>query len=181
MVAQGKTLVRGVLASATLLGLALLTVPAHAGSQAATEARTIRVVSVTVASKVTVDKAPRGVRNAGDKVWAKSSLRNARPQFGKPKGALVGSAVAIYTFQSRDVGDWGDLKVTTTLPGGTIRSVDRVSYEGCCATESRVTGGTGVYSGARGTLQSELLTGGGFMGFTLTQGRRLNIYRLQLP
>jgi hypothetical protein len=164
----------------TLLGLALLTVPAHAGSQSATEARTIRVVSATVASKLTVDKAPKGVRNAGDTVWAKSSLRNARPQFGKPRGALVGSAVAIYTFQSRVAGDWGDLEVTTTLPGGTIRSVDRVSYEGCCATESQVTGGTGVYSGARGTLLSEILPNSQ-RAEVLIEGRRLNIYRLQLP
>ena len=161
----------------TLLGLALLTVPAHGASLAAPKARTIRVVSTTVASKVTVDKAPRGVRNAGDTVWAKSSLRNARPQFGKPKGALVGSAVAIYTFERRDL---GTLKVTASLPGGTIRSVDRVAYEGCCATESQVTGGTGAFAGARGTLRSEFLSDT-LRSQLLTEGRRLNIYRLQLP
>ena len=161
----------------TLLVLALLTVPAHGASLAATKARTIRVGSTTVASKVMVDKAPRGVRNAGDIVWAKSSLRNARPQFGKPKGALVGSAVAIYTFESRDL---GTLKATASLPGGTIRSVDRVGYEGCCATESQVTGGTGVFAGARGTLWSESLSDT-LRSQLLTEGRRLNIYRLQLP
>ena len=162
----------------TLLGSLLLIVPAHGASQAATEARTIRVVSVTVGSKVMVDKAPRGILSAGDTVWAKSSLRNERPQFGKPKGARVGSEVAIYTFESLAI---GTVRVTTTFPGGTIRSSDRRAYEGCCATQSQVTGGTGAFAGARGTLRSEHLTGGQIVNLTLTQGRRLNIYRLQLP
>ena len=79
----------------------------------------------------------------------------------------MGSEVAIYTFESLDV---GTVKMTTKFPGGTIRSSDRRAYEGCCATEHRVTGGTGVFAGARGTASSE----------QLTRGRDLKVYRLQL-
>jgi hypothetical protein len=161
-----------------LLGLALLTVPAHGASQVTTKALTIRVVSTSFAVKMLVDSAPKGAGNAGDTVRVRFALRNARPQFGKPNGALVGSAVAIYTFESRN---FGTVTVTTTLPGGTIRSSDRHSYAGCCATEGRVTGGTGVYAGARGTLRSEHFPGHQMVSLPLPQGERLNIYRLQLP
>ena len=154
-----------------LLGCLLLTVPAHGAPRADTKAMTIRVVSVTVGSKMIVDKAPKGVPGVGDTVWAKSNLRNERSQFGKPKGALVGSEVAIFTFESAEVGDVGTVKVTTKLPGGTIQASDRRSYEGCCGTTSQVTGGTGVFAGARGAVSST----------QLTPERHVKVYRLQLP
>ena len=165
-----------------LLGALLLTVPAHGGPRAGTVAMTIRVVSVTAGSKVIVDKAPKGIRSVGDTFWAKSHLRNERSQCGKPKGALVGSEVAIYTVESLAI---GTVKVTTTLPGGTVRSSDRRAFEGCCATESQVTGGTGVFAGARGTAHSETLTHGfetrPALSFGLVGARELKVYRLQLP
>ena len=135
---------------------------------------TIRVVSVTVGSKVIVDRTPKGVPNAGDIFWKKSNLRNERPQFGKPKGALVGTEVAVYTVGSPAV---GTVRETTRFPGGTVRASDRRSYEGCCATESQVTGGTGFFTGARGTVISEPLT----RGFGLLGEPNLKVYRLHVP
>lgn len=150
-----------------LLGSLLVTVPANGAPRTDTKTVTIRVVSVTVGSRFIVDKAPKGVRNVGDTVWTTSNLRNERPQFGKSKGALVGSKVAIYTVVSPSV---GTVKETTTLPDGKIRSSDRRAYDGCCGTTSQVTGGTGVFAEARGTVHTE----------QLTRERHLKIYRLQL-
>jgi hypothetical protein len=162
-----------------LLGALLLTVPAHGARLTDTKAMTIRVVSVTVGSKMIVDKAPKGSRSVGDTFWAKSNLRNERPQFGKPKGALLGSEVAIYTVESLAI---GAVKVTTTLPGGTIRSSDRRSYEGCCATKGQVTGGTGVFAGARGAAYSETLTRGFLVRpFGHLGERDRKVYRIELP
>lgn len=170
-----------------LLGLLLLTVPAHGAPRTNTKAMTIRVVSVTVGAKMIVDKAPKGVRSVGDIHRAKFLLRNERPQFDKPKGALVGSEVAIYTFESLAI---GTVKVTTKFPGGTIRSSDRRSFEGCCATKSQVTGGIGVFAGARGTVSSEQLAvrPGDDPFLELERHtvdrlgeRDLKVYRLELP
>jgi hypothetical protein len=151
-----------------LLGSLLLTVPAHGAPRSDTNVMTIRVVSVTVAGKTIVDKEPKGVLNIGDVLQAKSNLRNERPQFGRPKGALVGSDVATLIIESETM---GAARVTAKLPGGTIRSSGRVTHGGDAKAEIRVTGGTGVFAGARGTVSSR----------QLTRERDLNIYRLQLP
>ena len=153
---------------AALVGLVLLTLPAHGAPRAETEAMTIRVVSITIGSKMIVDQDPKGVPSIGDTLRAKSNLRNDLPQFGKPKGALVGSDVATLTFESLTV---GEVKVTAKLPGGTLRASGRVSHGRDARATIRVTGGTGVFAGARGTVSST----------QLTRERDLNVYRLQLP
>jgi hypothetical protein len=46
-------------------------------------------------------------------VWAKSILRNEIAQFGRPKGAVVGSDISTFTLGSKVK---GDVKVAATLP-----------------------------------------------------------------
>lgn len=168
-----------------LVGSLLLTVPAQGAPETDKKATTIRVISVTVGSKMIVDKAPKRSLSVGDTFWAKSTLRNEQAQFGKPKGALVGNEVAIYAVESLAVGTTlaiGTIKVTTSLPGGTIRSSDRRSSEGWGGTESQVTGGTGVFAGARGTVASEPLTGGFVTrSFGDLGDRDRKVYRIKLP
>ena len=65
----------------------------------------------------------------------------------------------------------GNVRVTATLPGGTIRSSgkDRLGPDPAL----RVTGGTGRFAGARGVVEVRLLDA--------RTRRALNVYRLQLP
>jgi hypothetical protein len=128
----------------------------------------IRVVSITTDSKLIPDKAPKGVPNVGDTLRAHSNLRNELAQFGRPKGALVGSDVVTLTFQSLTM---GAVKVIAKLPGGTLRAAGPISHAGDARATIRVTGGTGVFAGARGTVSST----------QLTRERDSNLYRLQLP
>jgi hypothetical protein len=130
---------------------------------------TIRLISTTTKYKVLVDRAPKQEINKGDVLWAKSILRNAIAQFGKPKGAIVGSDISTYTVVSITPGV-GDEKVTT-LPGGTIRAVGRIRET--LAQTIRVTGGTGTFANASGSGEVRSLNASG--------DRTLNVYRLQLP
>jgi hypothetical protein len=60
---------------------------------------TIRVLaSVTKANPV--DLPPRNVQNKGDRVFVESQLRNAVPQFGQPKGSIVGIDYSTITYIS---------------------------------------------------------------------------------
>jgi hypothetical protein len=150
------------------LGVLATALPALGASGAASETMTIRLVSITTSAKVLRDLPPTNVANGGDVVWAKSQLLNERPQFGKPKGAVVGSDVTTATYVSASV---GDVKATVRLPGGTLRVAGRFRTGGPGKTTVRVTGGTGAFRGARGTC-------------TVSQQRglrALNVYRLQLP
>jgi len=92
-------------------------------------------------------------------------------QFGRPRGAIVGSDTWIVTFVIAPLGKL-DVKSTTRLPGGTSRS--RGALSGAQTTGSlRVTGGTGTYANARGTI--------GLRNLNASGSRGLSVYRLQLP
>jgi hypothetical protein len=150
------------------LGVLATALPALGASREGSEAMTIRLVSITTSAKVLRDLPPTNVANGGDVVWVKSELLNERPQFGKPKGARVGSDVTTLTYVTASV---GDVKVTVKLPGGTLRVTGRFRSGDTGQTTVRVTGGTGVFRGARGSC-------------TVSQQRglrALNVYRLQLP
>ena len=150
------------------LGLVLPALPAQAAQHAESEATTIRLVSITTKYRVLVDTARKGEPDAGDVVWARSTLRNAVPQFGKPKGAIVGSDVGTFTVVSGSV---GDVKVAVTLPGGTLRTAGRIRDNTVQVT--RVTGGTGTYAGARGTCEVRPIGA--------SAHKASNVYRLRLP
>src|SRR5262245_46520715 len=101
-------------------GLLVLASPAQAAHRAESKAQTISLISTTVGARVLRDTAPKGTANTGDKIWDKSRLRNAVAQFGRPKGALVGSDVAVNTILSIEPAR-AKVAGTATLPGGKIR------------------------------------------------------------
>ncbi len=150
-------------AAAALFAVAL---PAQA---APGESLTIRLISVTTQVKLQKDVAPKQVASKGDVIWQKSVLRNAVAQFGKPKGALVGSDSGTITLLSPTL---VDNKGVAVLPGGTIRFAGRAG-EGTAVMTVAVTGGTGRYAGARGKLEVRALNADG--------SRTTNVYRLSLP
>ena len=65
-----------------------------------------------------------------------------------------------------------DVKAATTIPGGTIRAAGTLTAAHMTGS-FRVVGGTGKYTGARGTLNLGNLNASG--------SRTVIVYRLQLP
>ncbi len=148
------------------LVIALAAVP----DAAAATSVTIRVL-VMPTTRTIKDVPPRTFRlrgewSKGDTLSGTSVLRNAVPQFGKPKGARVGASsftdVALSSELVRTDGVAG-------LPGGAvhIRGVARIGP----TVELPVIGGTGVYAGATGVVQ----------GRHLANGDTLNVLRVHVP
>jgi hypothetical protein len=127
-----------------------------------TQLLVIQVKSVDAGASAD-DKTPKGP-SKGDRLLERSRLLNVRKQFGKPAGALVGRDQALVTLTSRRA---GRVAGVATLPGGTIRFGGAVRLDGIQSIP--VTGGTGRYAKARGTL---------FVGDGDTP---LNTYHLRLP
>jgi hypothetical protein len=126
----------------------------------------IRLVSITTSNRVQ-DKDPAGP-SRGDTLVTTSRLQNAVAQFGRAKGAVVGSDSGTVTLTAADA---GMVAGTTKLPGGTIK------FRGRIGSGNRdvipVTGGTGRFAGARGTLTTAPLDRDG--------ARASKVYRLTLP
>ena len=104
--------------------------------------------------------------SAGDRQLFASRLLNARRQFGKPKGAVVGSDRGTLTLTSATS---ANLKTVAKLPGGTITASGRLRAAGDGAVSVAVVAGTGIFAGARGTLTILKPTG---------PKTAVNIYRL---
>ena len=107
----------------------------------------IRLVSITT-TESSVDLPPR-MASAGDRQLFTSRLLNAQAQFGKAKGAVVGSdrgTMRLTTATS------AHLKTVARLPGGTITVSGVLRAAGNGAVSSSVVAGTGAFAGARGTL-----------------------------
>ena len=132
---------------------------------------TIRLIVTSADSRYLIDRAPKGYPNKGDVIREKSTLRNAVAQFGRPKGAIVGSDTWIATVVIPPFGK-AEVQGTTTLPGGTIRATGAVTAAQTTGI-FRVVGGTGSYANARGTISLRNLNTNGSRG--------LSVYRLQLP
>ena len=96
------------------LSVLVLALPAQAPPQADSGTMTIRLRAKASSFKVLVDRPPTGTENRGDVQWLKATLRNAIAQFGRPKGAIVGSDTETYTFVTPTE---ADVKVRATLPG----------------------------------------------------------------
>ncbi len=107
----------------------------------------IRLVSITT-SESSVDLPPRNA-SAGDRQLFASRLLNAQAQFGKPKGAVVGSDRGSMRLTSATS---AVLKTVAKLPGGTITVSGKLRAAGAGAVSIPVVTGTGVFAGARGTL-----------------------------
>ena len=148
-------------ALATVACLALLCA-ASAPAAAHDRSIVIRLKSISVSGSVK-DKPPKGL-SKGDVYTGRSRLLNVVPQFGKGTGAPVGSDVSTLTLTSRTT---GIVSGVAALPGGTLR----FQGKGRIASNDPipVTGGTGRFAGAHGTLVS----GSG--------SSPLNTYRLTLP
>lgn len=152
---------------AIALGVALLALPAHAERGSAGKTQIIRLVSTAKGKPRTlVDRAPRGTLSPGDVFEERSTLRNAVAQFGRPKGAIVGSDVATYTIVSTSR---ASVKGSARLPGGTLRIAAVLTPQQIPVF--RVVGGSGAFAKARGQLELR----------SLNVGSALNVYRLRLP
>ncbi|HUK45849.1 MAG TPA: hypothetical protein VLV28_11190 [Gaiellaceae bacterium] len=126
---------------ATLLAAAALPV---AGAAAAT--KTIRVTSVTVSMSIH-DVKPKGA-SKGDTITYRDKLVNAAAQFGRKKGAVVGSDSGKMTFTSAHAAVFHGKAI---LPGGTLILSGAV-YSTPAGLVVPVIGGTGVYADMHGTL-----------------------------
>jgi dirigent-like protein len=146
------------IAVAVVLAAAVAVPVAHAGRV------TIQVTSVTVTVKRT-DVPPKGA-SKGDTVASRDRLLNAKAQFGKRKGAVVGSDRGTLTVTGAHSATFSG---TAVLPGGTLRLDGPVAAVGT-SIAIPVTGGTGRFAGAKGFV----LVGPG-------KTRSLNTYTLTLP
>ena len=154
-----------VLLASVSLAMAL---PSLASDAAKSVTIRVYVTEVTQSSKDVPPKtfALTHVYTKGDTMRGTEILRNAVRQFNKPEGAVVGTdryvivAVALQMVR---------VDFVTTFPGGTVH----LHGEGKAGVKPvvPVVGGTGLYAGATGSAE----------GRHLANGKKLNIYRLQIP
>jgi hypothetical protein len=146
-----------------LLAIIALALLATSSASAATQATlVIRLKSVATAN-VPDDRGRKGA-SRGDRYVTRSRLLNVGRQFGLRHGAVVGRDAALLVLTSRSA---GVIEGMALLPGGTIHFRGHVDL--AVSGPTTVTGGTGRYAGARGTL----VVGRG--------SSPLNTYRLTLP
>jgi hypothetical protein len=158
-------------AAVLLASVSLVMALPAAGSEAAVaKSVTIRVLVMPV-TRTIKDVPPKTFKVTGE--WSKgdtfsgtSILRNAVSQFGKPKGARIGTSsftdIALSSQMVRTDG-------VARLPGGTlhIRGVAPIGP----TVKLPVVGGTGIYAGATGVVE----------GRHLANGDTLDVCRLQVP
>ena len=119
------------------------------GSASASAVRpsVIRLVSITT-SESSVDVPPKK-DSVGDRQLFTSRLLNDRAQFGKRKGAVVGSDRGTLRLTSATS---AHLKTVTKLPGGTLTVDGPLRAAGGGAVSIVVVAGTGAFAGAHGSL-----------------------------
>jgi hypothetical protein len=148
----------------------VMALPAAASDAATAKSLTIRVRVKQVTQSIK-DVPPKTYALAheytkGDTISGTEILRNAVPQFDKPKGANVGTDRYVITAVA-----WEKIRVdfVTRFPGGTVHA----HGEGKVGSKPEVpiVGGTGIYAGATGVIE----------GQHLANGEKLNIYRFQIP
>jgi hypothetical protein len=161
-----------VLLAATSLVVAL---PAASSDAAASKSVTIRVYVTPVTQSITKDVPPHTARllgkfTTGDTVKETAILRNVVPQFGKPKGWNVGTFSTVIV---EVTGPTVREDSVARFPGGTVHV--RGERKAVPHWKLPIVGGTGIYAGASGVVQSRFLITSG------AAGDSLNIYRLQVP
>jgi hypothetical protein len=130
---------------AVCLAFFAFALPAVAATPATT--RTIVVTSITL-KNVPHDTGAKGP-SKGDTIVSRDRLLNAKAQFGKKKGALVGSDSGTLTFTSANTGTF---KGQAKLPGGTLTLSGDVYSLQNGDTVIPVSGGTGAFAGMTGTV-----------------------------
>ena len=189
---------RPVLRAAVLLAATsfVLALPAGSSDAAASKSVTIRVIEMPVTQSITKDVPPRTARlkgrfTKGDTVSETAILQNAVPQFGWPKGATAGSLIRMIVALSpravRDESVAKFLKGTVHVrgeskagPPGHGVGFHHVSSKPFVVVlrehrELPIVGGTGIYAGATGVVESR------YLYYTYVGAVWLNIYRLQIP
>ena len=137
-------------------------------TSAAPRSQTIRVLA-TVTTARPVDLPPRNVQNKGDRVFVESQLTNAVPQFGRPRGSIIGQDYSTITYLSPTQ---RLVNVQITLPGGGLHLRGTLTVSDPAAVvKIPVISGTRDFAGATGFSEARSAPG----------NRTLNIYRLQLP
>jgi hypothetical protein len=134
-----------------LTGIAALVLTAAAGARSDTTV--IRVISVATAVR-THDEPPKGP-SKGDYVIVDDKLTNEVAQFGKKKGALVGTDHAI----EKNIGSNRVLvDGIARLPGGTIHFKGELKVAPSGIAAVAVVDGTGDFESAKGTVAIANLT-----------------------
>jgi hypothetical protein len=108
------------------------------------EKLTIAVTSVVISSRQT-DVVPKGT-SKGDTIAMRDRLVNAKAQFGKKKGAVVGSDHGTMTFTGAHTARFSG---TAVLPGGTLR-LDGKVVPVTNGLVIPITAGTGRFAKAKG-------------------------------
>jgi hypothetical protein len=191
--AYDRPVVRAVVLATTSLVVAL---PAGSSDAAASESVTIRVIETPVTQSISKDVPPRTARSLGrftkgDAVSETAILQDVVPQFGWPKGATAGSlSRVIVALSPRTVRDESVAKFLrgTVHVRGESKAVPPDHGVGFHHVFSKpfvvvlrehrklpIVGGTGIYAGATGVVESR------FLYYTNLGAAWLNIYRLQLP
>ena len=128
---------------------------------AAGQARSARTMDIKVVSVLS------GYSQSGKSLRMTDKLYNLVPQFGKPKGALVGS-------DSGTLKRAGHISLSFTgiarFPGGTLNVRGQV-VAGETVSNLTIAGGTGRFAGARGVVVIREMGG---------KGRAANIFHLTL-
>lgn len=120
--------------------------PAASGTPT-TKAYTIEVTSVVRSTQA--HRASAQVTTPGDRIDFQDDLLNTAPRFGKAANAKVGSDTGTMTFTSAHT---ATMKGVATLPDGTIHFNGTVTVLPDNRVTVPVTGGTGKYHNASGTL-----------------------------
>jgi hypothetical protein len=129
---------------------------------------TIRVLA-TVTTARPVDLPPRNVQNKGDRVFVESQLTNAVPQFGRPKGSIIGQDYSTITYLSPTE---RLVNVQITLPGGGLHLRGKLRVRSSASpVRIPVISGTRDFAGATGFSTARSAPG----------NHTLNVYHLQLP
>jgi hypothetical protein len=179
-----------------LVASLVVALPAGSSDAAASKSVTIRVIEMPVTQTITKDVPPRTARlkgrfTKGDTVSETAILQNAVPQFGWPKGATAGYLIRVIVALSprtvRDESVAKFLKGTVHVRGETKAvppdhgvGFHHVMFKPFVVAlrEHRklpIVGGTGIYAGATGVVESR------YLYYTNVGAAWLNIYRLQLP
>ena len=148
----------------------VMALPVAASDTAAPKSVTIRIL-ITPVTRTFTDVAPKthattGEYTKGDTLKGTSILRNAVPQFGKPKGARVGTSRFVETALSPQRIMFDGI---SGLPGGTVHARG-VMHEVAGKLAVAIVGGTGLYARATGVIE----------GSHLPSGVTLDVARLQV-
>jgi hypothetical protein len=124
---------------------AALALPGAAGAGSVT----LRFLSVTTVTQ-THDRKPVGTVSKGDSIDFKDLLQNKVAQLGKRPGVPVGYDAGTVTYTSAT---GQRLAARATFPGvGTITYAGAMDADATGDAVLKITGGTGAFKGARGTV-----------------------------